>query len=379
MERQPAVGAPKASRVQPVVADDVPTGPRLPLRLMALGVVILIGSGVIVGLTINPLTQTKEPPPPGANALRIDQRAVAVAYYDVKGGVRNLSPTLPGRVRALPVPEGKEVPEGTVLLQLDDAAYRNDLEQAEEALEGSQEMLLEALKLDDKRTREIEGRRAALTAAQADQEQAELQSAKATRLFKEGLKGSEDDVKASKALVKKAAANVVVERTKLEQLRSMTPSSAIRRAEVEVENKHRLIDKARLAIAECQVKAPCRGMILRQLVNVGELLGPTSPRPALQFCPSADRIVRAEVEQDYAGRVKIGQKATVQDESTGSGKWTGVVVGISDWYTQRRDIRLEPMQFNDVRTLEVIIRLDDEGTNPLRINQRLRVKLDGAD
>ena len=128
-----------------------------------------------------------------------------------------------------------------------------------------------------------------------------------------------------------------------------------------MQSKQRLIEKAQLAVDECQIKAPCRGMILRQLVNVGELLGPTSPKPALQFCPSGDRIVRAEVEQDYAGTVKVGQKATVQDESTGAGKWTGVVIGVSDWYTQRRDIRLEPMQFNDVRTLEVIIRLDERG------------------
>ena len=55
------------------------------------------------------------------------------------------------------------------------------------------------------------------------------------------------------------------------------------------------------------------------------------------------------------------------------------MIGVSKWYTQRRDIRLEPMQFNDVRTLEVIIRLDDQGTSALRINQKVRVKIDGAE
>ena len=42
MERQPVLGVPKASRVQPAPADDTPVGPRLPLRLMALGVVLLL-------------------------------------------------------------------------------------------------------------------------------------------------------------------------------------------------------------------------------------------------------------------------------------------------------------------------------------------------
>jgi hypothetical protein len=35
------------------------------------------------------------------------------------------------------------------------------------------------------------------------------------------------------------------------------------------------------------------------------------------------------------------------------------------------------MQYNDIRTLEVIIRLKHDPKNALRINQRVRVKLDG--
>ena len=379
MERQPVLGAPKTTRSQPVTAADTPPKARRPFRRMVLAVVALLGIGVAVTLTVEGLTQSKVPPANGANALPIAQRAVAVGYVDVQGGVRSLSPTMPGRVKALPVPEGKEVPEGTVLLQLDDAQARNDLAQAKLALDVAQQKLIEARKLEDQRTRHIEIQKAAIAAAKAKERAAKAQSDKANKLFKDGLSGSEQDRNAAQAAVEGAAALVRVEQGKLEQIRSMNPSAAIRMAEDDVKSKQGLIEKAQLAVDECQIKAPCRGKILRQLVNVGELLGPTSPKAALQFCPSGDRIVRAEVEQDYAARVKMGQKATVEDESTGTGKWTGTVIGVSDWYTQRRDIRLEPMQFNDVRTLEVIIRLDGEGTSPLRINQRVRVKLDGAD
>ena len=376
MERQPVLGVPKASRVQPAPADDMPARPRLPLRLMALGMVILIGSGIVVGLTINPLSQTVAPPK-GANALRIAQRAVAVAYVDVQGGVRNLSPTMPGRVRSLPVPEGKEVPEGTVLLQLDYDQARADLARAELDLEASQVLLTQALELEDQRTRQITGQEAAVKAAIAKETIAQLQSDKAERI--KNLNGGEEDLKTAKKQVELAAAGVIVERTKLETVRSMNPSLAIRRAKIEVENKKRMIAKAKLAVNDCQIKAPCKGMILRQLINVGELLGPTSPKPALQFCPASDRIVRAEVEQDYAKCVKVGQKAIIQDDSTGQGEWSGVVIGVSKWYTPRRVILLEPQEFNAVRTLEVIIGLDEKGADSLRINQRVRVKLDGAE
>lgn len=376
MERQPVLGVPKASRVQPAPADDMPARPRLPLRLMAIGMVILIGSGIVVGVTINPLSQPAAPPK-GANALRIAQRAVAVAYVDVKGGVINLSPTTPGRVRSLPVPEGKEVPEGTVLLQLDDDQAQIDLARAELDLEASQVLLTQALELEDQRTRQITGQEAAVKAAIAKETIAQLQSDKADRI--KNINGGDEDLKTAKKQVELAAAGVIVERAKLETVRSMNPSLAIRRAKIEVENKKRMIAKAKLAVNDCQIKAPRKGMILRQLINLGELLGPTSPKPALQFCPAGDRIVRAEVEQEYAERVTMGQKAIIQDESTGKGEWSGEVIGVSEWYTGRRDIRLEPMQFNDSRTLEVIIRLDKKGADSLRINQRVRVKLDGAE
>jgi hypothetical protein len=95
------------------------------------------------------------------------------------------------------------------------------------------------------------------------------------------------------------------------------------------------------------------------------------------FCPSLPFIVRAEVEQEFAGRVAVGQKALIQDDATGGGSWTGQVKSISGWYSHRRSMLLEPLQFNDVRTLECIITLD-AGQAPLRIGQRVRVTLEGA-
>ena len=80
--------------------------------------------------------------------------------------------------------------------------------------------------------------------------------------------------------------------------------------------------------------------------------------PALLFCPDAPRIVRAEVEQEFAGRVGVGQKALIQDDATGGGSWRGQVKSISGWYSHRRSMLLEPLQFNDVRTLECILELD---------------------
>jgi hypothetical protein len=113
------------------------------------------------------------------------------------------------------------------------------------------------------------------------------------------------------------------------------------------------------------------------LVSEGEVLGPNPRQPAVLFCPSGPRIIRAEVEQEYARFVANGQKATIQDDSTGTGTWHGRVKRLSDWYTQPRPNLPETLPLNDVRTLEAIIELDPNQP-PLRIGQRVRVKMEGS-
>jgi multidrug resistance efflux pump len=113
-------------------------------------------------------------------------------------------------------------------------------------------------------------------------------------------------------------------------------------------------------------------------VSVGETLGASARQPAVLFCPNDPRIVRAEVEQEFAGRVSLGQKADIEDDATGGHKWTGKVERVSDWYSQRRSVLLEPLQFNDVRTLECIVTIDPDSVepgHPPRIGQRVRVIL----
>src|SRR5262249_16255631 len=122
------------------------------------------------------------------------------------------------------------------------------------------------------------------------------------------------------------------------------------------------------------IKAPTAGTVLRVLVNPGEMLGTARREPAVQFCPKGQRLVRAEVEQEFAGSVSLGQAAAVQDDSKAGTTWAGKVSRISDWYTQRRSIIQEPLQINDVRTLECLIALDP-GQPQLRIGQRVRVSI----
>ena len=125
------------------------------------------------------------------------------------------------------------------------------------------------------------------------------------------------------------------------------------------------------------LKAPSAGQVLRVLASPGDLVGPGSTHGALLFCPVGPRVVRAEVEQEYAGRVAIGQQATIEDAARGDGPaWNGKVVRIADWFTNRRIVTPDQIPVQEVRTLECLVELD-ENQPPLRIGQRVRVRLYG--
>jgi multidrug resistance efflux pump len=115
-------------------------------------------------------------------------------------------------------------------------------------------------------------------------------------------------------------------------------------------------------------------MILRLQVSVGGIIAPGGYPAAVVFAPAGKLIVRAEVEQEYLGRVKEGARVSVQDENLADGiKRTGSVLSLSKWVAQRRSVLLEPGEINDVRTMECIISIDDP--SQLSIGQRMRVRI----
>src|SRR5262249_9425174 len=127
-------------------------------------------------------------------------------------------------------------------------------------------------------------------------------------------------------------------------------------------------------LEQCTIKAPTAGTVLRVLVNPGEMLGTARRDPAVQFCPKGQRLVRAEVEQEFAASVSLGQAAAVQADSKAGTTWSVQVIRRADWYTEGRSIIQEPRQINDVRTRECLIALDP-GQPQLRIGERVRVSI----
>jgi multidrug resistance efflux pump len=162
------------------------------------------------------------------------------------------------------------------------------------------------------------------------------------------------------------------ERLKLKEVEALDPTVEVNRAKEDVKAKEAKVEQARLGVLEHDVYAPADGTILRVLTCEGEILGGQPKAPAIQFCPRGERIIRAEVQQEWAAKVAEGQSAVVEDETRGGYQWKGKVTRVSDWFAHRRSMVQEPFQYNDVRTLECLISLEPGG-RPLRIGQNVRV------
>jgi multidrug resistance efflux pump len=361
-------------------------GPRRGLRRIPLaawlGIALLIASVAgAAGLSFHSRTGSADargPGTEGSGSSGRPLRGVAIGHVDVEGGVAPLYPLQPGQVVRVEDVENKEVEKGAPLLYLDDTVARAQAKEAEADLKAAEEQVAQAEALLRQQGERIAAQEAVIDAKKGNVAAARAKSKQARRFEKIGS-ASHEDVQVAEEVEQAAKAEVRAEEAKLRALKAADLSREVNRARQAVQARKAQLEKAQFALRECTLRAPGKGRVLRVLVSEGESLGTNPRQPAIQFCPAKRRIVRAEVEQEFAGRVRLGQRARIDDDATSNSvPWWGTVRAISDWYTHRRSILLDPLQYNDVRTLECIIHFDpdpDPEHRP-RIGQRVRVTFD---
>jgi multidrug resistance efflux pump len=350
----------------------LPTGLWLGIGLMLAS---LIGVGLVTSLPAGtaPDQTANDSPSTGATG----QRAYALGHVAVEGGLTPLHPLQPGQVVHVEVHEGEEVEDGAPLIYLDDHLALAQIREAEAALGEAQVRLAQAKDLPKQLQDKIDAQQAAVRGEQKKLAAARAKLDQARRLSEKNLAPPED-VRFAEEMAQAQEEAVEAEQAKLRLLKLTDPSKEITRAEQDVAAKEAQLDKARLALRHCTVWAPSKGTVLRINASAGQPLGSEARQPAIIFAPDKPRIIEAEVEQEFASRIVVGQKARIVDDTTGQGSWTGRVRRISDWFAPSRSMLPQPLQLNEIRTLEVVIDLDP-GQEPLRIGQRVRVHLVGGE
>jgi multidrug resistance efflux pump len=351
----------------------------LPFLVWAgIGLLVASVAGIAWGLHLPASPSQSVPSPGSAGAARTTPRlAVCFGYVDAEFGPLPLSPQQSGRIVKVLVKENQVVEAHQPLLELDPTLARATLAQAEAELKAAQAQLEQARQGKVQHAQQITGQEAVVRAKKHELELLNLKRVNAKHLVDEEptrtnpLKQADEGI----AIVQ---ATIQAEEARLAALKAIDPQLQVQRAEQAMAARAADVTKAQFALNECTLAAPSAGTVLRVLVNAGETLGGNPRQPAVYFEPRGKRFIRAEIEQEFADRVVLHGPAQIQDDTRSGPRWKGQVIHISNWFTHRRSMIMEPLQFNDVRTLECWIELDP-ATPPLRIGQRVRVILDGMD
>jgi multidrug resistance efflux pump len=340
-----------------------------------IGAALLINAAGLAMLYVNSRSSAHDvphdtKPATGGTSAAGPGQVVCFGYVDLEHGITSLAPTQPGRVRDIPVREGQHVHAGDLLVQIDDESAKLRLAEAEAALRSAQAQLTLAKRLPEQNRAKVEEQKGAVEAVQKRLSAARhlLNQKKQLQAIKQV---SDEEVAASADQVGELEALERVEQRKLGELEKMSTAEEIERADAEVAALTARRDQAAFAVKDCAIRAPRNGEVLRILVNVGDMLTVPSSRTVIQFCPEGARLIRCEVDQEFADRVKVDQRVRIEDDVRAGASWRGKVLRMADWYSQRRGITDEPTLARDVRTVECLVGLEEP--LPLRLGQRVRV------
>jgi HlyD family secretion protein len=315
--------------------------------------------------------------------------AAGLVYYFVRGGSGTLRLTgivttdavivaseIQGRLDALLVNQGDAVKAGQLLARIQPKEWKADMAFYANTESQSAAQVTEAeadLKFQEAQTtnqiRKAEANLAAteaqVTQADADLENAKLNFDRFQNLFQRGVESAQshdqarttfESAKAHAESIRKqvqaAQAAVALAQANAEQI-------AVRRAMLEA-TRHQLAaagaqkEKAQVRLDYTEIHAPITGVVDARAALQGEVI---NPGQAILTLVDPDNLwVRADVEETYIDRIRLGQKFQVLLASGVAREGTVFYRAVDAEYATQRDVNRSK---RDIKTFEVRLRLDN--------------------
>lgn len=303
---------------------------------------------------------------------------VCVGKVDLESGILQLAPLQPGSVTEVLVYEGQAVKKGDALLKVNDDPFVPKVAEAQSGVNIAEKQLAEARQAIDQHNEIV---RAQEWVVVGQKEQLAAAEAMLKRLEKflslQLSQPSQEEVETARRKVNAQAAVVSAEEARLEQIKKSRPDAKVDQAVKNVELKKALLDQAREQLNRCTLTAPQDGLVLQIQATVGSQFSTQPNHPAIILAPNQPRIIRVEVDQEFASRITMGAIAQIQDEANNTGPtFVGKVIRIGDAFLKKRAEFGPEIITNggDSRVLEVIVSMED--ANPLpKLGQRMRVSI----
>lgn len=287
-----------------------------------------------------------------------------------------VSPQIGGKIDQLLVAEGDLVKKNQRLavitpdeLMAESAFY----EQSAAGLSSQVQESEAALRFQERQTidqiRQAESTLAAtesqVMAASADLENARGIFTRTENLSRQGVVSSQelDQARtardAGQAKLEALKRQVEAQRAAVALARSTAEQTAMRRSQV-ITSQHQQAaanaqrTKADVRLAYTEVTAPISGFVDTRAVRIGEVVNPG--QPLVTLIDPDDLWVRADVEESYIDRVRIGDTLTVRLPSGDERQGTVFYRGADASFATQRDVSRTK---RDIKTFEVRLRVDN--------------------
>ncbi len=289
-----------------------------------------------------------------------------------------ISSQVQGEIAKMLVQDGQPVQAGAPLAEImpqepleADQRYYTSAMKGQGAQVGAAEA---TLRFQEMQTRDqIRQAQAALAAAQAQQKQAaanlkltQLNYKRTHGLFVQGIDSAQDDDQArtnmdmAKASEESAAKQVQVQQAALALARSNLEQVTMRERQLAANRFQLAAAQAQNKAAEVRlgytkIRAPIAGLVSLRAALEGEVVSP-GQAVIVMYNPD-DLWVRADVEETYIERIRIGEKLPVRFpgglERTGTVFFRGVDAG----YATQRDVSRTK---RDIKTFQIRLRVDNK-------------------
>jgi HlyD family secretion protein len=287
-----------------------------------------------------------------------------------------VSPQIAGQIGQLLVTEGDTVTPNQLVAVIVPDELKADTAYFAQNVEGMSSQIREseaALRLQERQTvdqiRQAESTLASIEAqvdsAVADVEQARLTYTRTQSLSKQGvvspqeLDAARTALTAAQAKLDALRKQVEAQRATVALARSSAEQTAVRRSQVQTSEHMKQAasaqsTKADVRLRYTEIHAPIAGIVDVRAARVGEVVSPG--QPIVTLINPDDLWVRADVEESYIDRVRLGDKLTVRLPSGVEREGTIFYRGADAGFATQRDVSRTK---RDIKTFEVRLRVDN--------------------
>lgn len=240
-----------------------------------------------------------------------------------------VSSKIPARIASISVNEGDLVQKGDVLVVLECSDMEARLRQAEAQVASARAAVLQAQATFEQARAGRNQAKSRVSPFEVARKQAEREYARAQKLVdmqsapEKLVDDAESAVLTTKEQVQAAQKGVQVAAKQVE-----VAAQSVEMARAQVELAERGADVARIALEECRMTAPTRGVVTRRNFEPGELVMTGSP--VLRLAQMDNAYTWIYVSNEEVGKVRLGGRVLLRADTYPDRIFEGRVVRIND-------------------------------------------------